>query len=76
MIGTVLSCSSCASTNGMEFTSEICIHFPGLKGLDKTPIFTFPELVICLDCGFAQFSLSAQELRPLRDGSSAVTDSH
>jgi hypothetical protein len=76
MRGEVSSCGSCASANKMEFASEICIHFPGLKGLDKAPILAFPKLVICLDCGFVQSNLSAQELRLLRDGASGGTASH
>jgi hypothetical protein len=48
-----------------KFTSEIAIHFPGLKGLEKPIVWVFPELLICLDCGRAEFTVPETELRVL-----------
>jgi hypothetical protein len=33
--------------------------------MDKPPVFVFPQLLICLDCGAAQFAVSPRELRLL-----------
>ena len=56
-----------------KFTAEIAIHFPGLKNLDKPIVWVFPELVMCLDCGIAQFSVPEAELRSLQKDSEAAT---
>ncbi len=64
-----MSCRSCQSHGQRNFPSEICIHFPGLKGLDKPLVWAFPKLVVCLDCGFTEFRLEENELRLLAEGS-------
>jgi len=66
-----MACRSCGSTNQTEFTAEIDIHLPGLKNLDKPTVLVFPRLVVCLDCGFTQFTLPETELRYLAQGIAA-----
>jgi hypothetical protein len=48
-------CSSCGSGNLGRFRAEMLIHFPGLKNIDRPPVFVFPELTVCSKCGTAQF---------------------
>jgi hypothetical protein len=60
-----MSCRSCQSQNQRNFGAEIAIHFPGLKGLDKPIIWAFPKILVCLDCGFTEFSIPETELRQL-----------
>jgi hypothetical protein len=66
-----MSCKSCASKNLRHFRAEIAIHWPGLKNLDQPVVWVFPELVVCLDCGIAQFSVSEAELRLLQESKAA-----
>lgn len=47
------------------YESEINIHFPELDNLKKTPVLAFPNLVICLDCGFVESTISDSELKEL-----------
>ena len=58
-------CSSCQSSNQREFTAEVNIHFPGMKGLDKPSVWVFLGSSICLDCGVAQFDVPDAELDQL-----------
>jgi hypothetical protein len=58
-------CKSCGTSNQSEFSSEICIHFPELKDLDKPAVFVFPKIVVCLYCGFTEFAIPEAELRRL-----------
>jgi hypothetical protein len=62
----VSPCNACASLELIELSSEVCLHFPGLKGLEKNPIYASPKLTICLKCGFIQSNLSAKELEQVR----------
>jgi hypothetical protein len=58
-------CKSCASTNTGKFVSEVGIHFKGVDGLNKPIVFVFPELVVCLTCGHANFTIPETELKVL-----------
>ena len=61
-------CKSCGTENQKKFTAEIAIHFPGLKGLEKPIVWVFPELLVCLNCGDAEFAVPESELRVLAKG--------
>jgi hypothetical protein len=63
-----MQCKSCQSPDQTLFPSEICIHFPGgLKALDKRHVMIYPQILVCLKCGFAEFSISKAELRRLAE---------
>jgi hypothetical protein len=65
-----MSCKRCSSSSTRkDLSAEIAIHFPGLAGLHKTIVWVFPKLVVCLDCGFAEFAVPDAELRVLREES-------
>jgi hypothetical protein len=55
-------CKRCSSENLGKFSAEINVHFPGREGLDKPTVWLFPEVVVCLDCGFAEFSIPQAQL--------------
>jgi hypothetical protein len=63
-----MPCKSCGSVNQSKFTGETGIHLPGLKNIDKPVVWVFPELVVCLDCGAAEFDVPEAELRHLAKG--------
>jgi len=62
---TQMYCTSCGSKNLRSFRGEIAVHFPGLSQIDEPALFVFPDLVICLVCGVAQFAVPEAELRLL-----------
>jgi hypothetical protein len=66
-----MPCKSCGSTNRGKFTAEMGIHFPGLENIDKPAVWVFPKLVVCLDCGTAEFAVPEEELRQLAKGDAA-----
>ena len=67
-----MPCKSCGSANQSKFIGEIGIHFPGLKNIDKPSVWVFPEIVVCLDCGAAEFAVREAELRQLAKGIAAT----
>jgi len=67
-----MPCKSCGSVNQNKFRGEMGIHFPGLKNIDKPVVWLFPELVVCLDCGTAEFAVPKAELRLLAKGNAAA----
>jgi hypothetical protein len=63
-----VECSSCSSKNQRRFDAELALHFPGLDGLNKPIVWAFPEVLLCLDCGFAVFALDDEPLQQLHRG--------
>jgi hypothetical protein len=61
-----MSCKSCGSHNQSKFNAEMNLHFPGWEGLERPTVLVFPEVVVCLDCGFAEFSILESEFRRLK----------
>ena len=57
-----MACNSCGAVNQGKFTSEIDIHFPGLSNAKKSPVLVYPELMVCLNCGKAEFTIPKDEL--------------
>jgi hypothetical protein len=57
-----MACALCASNSQGKFTAEMNIHSTGFKNLDKPSAWVFPELLICLECGFLQFAVPPAEL--------------
>ena len=66
-----MTCLSCGSVKQAELTAEMVIHFPGHKNLDKPGVWAFPKLLVCLDCGFSQFTTPETELALLAGFTSA-----
>ena len=61
------SCPLCQSVNQREFAAEMNIHFPGMKGLDIPTTWVFPTILVCMDCGAAQFTIPEAERRELAE---------
>jgi hypothetical protein len=67
-----MPCKSCKSLNQSKFTAEIAIHFPELNYIDKPAVWVFPEVVVCLNCGTAEFTVPEAELRQVAKGDAAA----
>jgi hypothetical protein len=70
--GVGMPCKSCGSVNQSKFSGEMVIHFPGLKNIDKPAVFVFAEIVVCLDCDSAEFTVPEAELLLLQKGRAAA----
>ena len=45
-----------------KFPSEIDIHFSGLRNIKKSSVLVYPELLVCFNCGKAEFTVPKDEL--------------
>lgn len=61
----LLECCMCESTNQRAFIAEVGIRIPGLQNIDEPVVWVFPEVMICLDCGNAEFIVPETELSAL-----------
>ena len=57
-----MRCALCKSSKQAEFTSEIMIHFSGLKHLANPGVLVFPKVLVCLDCGCSRFAIPGTAL--------------
>ncbi len=62
-----MACKSCHSDNQILLRAEINIHFPGEIGLNVPGPLVYPELLVCLNCGFTEFSIPKAELHLVAD---------
>lgn len=62
-----MACKFCQSQTEIELTAEINIHFSGGANVNRPSVWAFPRLVVCLNCGFAEFVLEEQELLQIRE---------
>ena len=67
-----MSCKGCASDEQRNFNGELAIHFPGLESLDKPIVWVFPKLMVCLNCGFAEFVISEEQVEQLKNGDASA----
>jgi hypothetical protein len=66
-----MSCAVCESNNQVEYPVEMAMHFHGPEDLKRPHILIFPNVRVCLDCGFSRFATPQAELRLLREGINA-----
>jgi hypothetical protein len=63
-----MRCRNCGTSLEVKpFNGEIALHFPGLDGLKKSIVWVFPKVLVCLECGFAEFLLPDEPMEELRD---------
>ena len=64
-----MSCKACGSPDQIKFPTEINIHPPplGLKNMDKPTVRASPTVLVCSNCGFAEFVLKDDERNTLEE---------
>lgn len=60
-----LPCKVCGSESVQKLRAEIAMRVPGLKNIDKPIVWVFPDILVCMDCGIAEFAVPEDELRIL-----------
>jgi hypothetical protein len=63
-----MQCKSCRSGNVSTFPAEINIRFPRLEDLNRPAVWVFPQLLVCLKCGFTELAIPETELQLLIEG--------
>jgi hypothetical protein len=63
-----VACKRCTSVAQQDFTGELSVVFPGLQGLNLSPVYICQHILVCLDCGFTELVIPGPELDRLRKG--------
>jgi hypothetical protein len=61
-----MPCSQCASFNEANLSAEVMLHF--VERVKHPGLLAFPDVLVCLDCGFSRFNISGAELQLLMRG--------
>jgi hypothetical protein len=68
-----VACKACGALEQGQCRAEISIYFPEpLNDLGKLPVLVFPKLLICFQCGQAEFAVPQIELSLLMKGKVAA----
>ena len=67
-----MPCKLCGSVKQRKFSAEVSMHFLGLHNIDEPVVWVFPKVVVCLDCGTAEFVVPTADLRQLAKGEAAA----
>jgi len=68
-----MACKKCGEPEQNQFEAEITIHFPeSLNEPWRAPLLVFPKLLICFQCGRAEFTVPEAELASLITGNVAA----
>lgn len=67
-----MACRVCNSENVQRLEGELTASLPTLSGLKVPPIYICKNILVCLDCGFAELVIPATELLPLKNAKAAA----
>lgn len=67
-----MACRVCNSENMQRLEGELTASLPTLSGLKVPPIYVCKNILVCLDCGFAELVIPATELLPLKNAKAAA----
>jgi hypothetical protein len=60
-----MACKVCGSERLKTFNREVAVHLPGCEGQDESIVWVFPKVLVCLNCGSAEFAVPEDELSSL-----------
>lgn len=63
-----MPCRACGSSAKKRMESEMALHFPGFSAIERRTVMVFPAVFICVDCGFAEFSVAEPDLSLIKQG--------
>jgi len=63
-----MPCKACKSENLQRFEGELTASIPDVKAVHLPPVYVCQSVLVCLDCGFAELVIPANELQSLRKG--------
>jgi hypothetical protein len=61
-----MACRVCKSENLQRLDGELTASLPNLSGLKVSPLYVCNNILVCLDCGFAELVIPSTELLSLK----------
>lgn len=70
--GVKMGCKTCKSENLRKLEGELTASLPELKAVKVAPIYVCQNVLVCLDCGFAELLIPAGQLKLLKESGSGL----
>jgi hypothetical protein len=67
-----MQCKACRSDNVQKFAGELTASSLSVDNLKLAPVYVCQQVVVCVDCGFAELVVPPQELALLRKMSASI----
>jgi hypothetical protein len=61
-----MQCKACKSGNLQNLEGELTASLPGVDAIKVPPVYVCQDVLICLDCGFAELLIPASQLKLLK----------
>ncbi len=68
-----MRCKVCESENLHRFAGELTTSSLSIHKVNADPVYVCQEVLVCVDCGFAELIIPPQELERLKRISGAVS---
>jgi hypothetical protein len=70
--GVKMPCKACKSENLQKLDGELTASLPDPKGVKFPPVYVCQNVLVCLDCGFAELIVPKSELQSLKKAKAAL----
>ena len=67
-----MSCRKCRSDKVRQLRGELTASCSSLQALKTPPIYVCEDVIVCLDCGFAELVIPLVALQVLQKGDAAA----
>jgi hypothetical protein len=67
-----MKCRVCNSENVHRFAGELTASSPRIENVRTEPVYVCQDVLVCVDCGFAELIIPAKELGKLRRTIAAI----
>jgi len=67
-----MECKACRSENLQKFAGELTASSLSMHNLDSSPVYVCQQVVVCVDCGFAELVVPRQELELLKKMTASI----
>jgi hypothetical protein len=61
-----MPCKACKSENLQKLEGELSASLPDLKGVRVPPVYVCQDVLVCLDCGFAELFIPQSQIQLLK----------
>jgi hypothetical protein len=61
-----MQCKTCKSGNLQKLKGELTASLPGLGAIGVAPVYACQDVLVCLDCGFAELLIPDSQLKLLK----------
>jgi hypothetical protein len=68
-----MPCRACRSDKVRRLKGELTASCSSLEALKVPPIYVCEDVIVCLDCGFAELVIPAGKLQVLQKGDAAAS---